>query len=142
MLVARDEKLDLLRRIPLFAGFGRREIERLGMLADEVAVPDGTVLIRQGDLGRDMMVLIAGNVVIERDGEQVNRLGPGDFFGEIALVNEGPRTASVTTDGPARLLVVSHTDFHSMMEEFPGIAAQIMHTLANRIRSTEPNAAH
>jgi len=140
--VARDEKLDLLRRIPLFNGFGKREIERLGMLADEVVVPDGTVLIREGDLGRDMMVLISGNVVVDRDGVRVNRLGPGDFFGEIALVNEGPRTASVTTDGPARMLVITHADFHSMMDEFPEIAAQIMHTLANRIRDNEPNAAH
>jgi len=140
--VARDEKLDLLRRIPLFNGFGKREIERLGMLADEVVVPDGTVLIREGDLGRDMMVLISGNVVVDRDGVRVNRLGPGDFFGEIALVNEGPRTASVATDGPARMLVITHADFHSMMDEFPEIAAQIMHTLANRIRDNEPNAAH
>ena len=140
--MARDEKLDLLRRIPLFNGFGKREIERLGMLADEVVVPDGTVLIREGDLGRDMMVLISGNVVVDRDGVRVNRLGPGDFFGEIALVNEGPRTASVTTDGPARMLVITHADFHSMMDEFPEIAAQIMHTLANRIRDNEPNAAH
>lgn len=140
--MARDEKLDLLRRIPLFNGFGGRQIERLGMLADEVDVDDGTVLMHEGDLGHDMMVLIAGNVVVERNGTRVNTLGPGDFFGEIALVNEGPRTATVTTEGAARVLVVTHADFHSMMEEFPAIAEQVLHTLANRVRASEPNAAH
>lgn len=140
--MARDEKLDMLRRIPLFNGFGKREIERLGMLADEVAVPDGTILMNQGDRGRDLMVIITGNVVIERDGQRVNTLGPGDFFGEIALVNEGPRTATAKTEGPALVLVVTHRDFHAMMEEFPPIAEQVLRTLANRIRANEPDAAH
>jgi CRP/FNR family transcriptional regulator, cyclic AMP receptor protein len=140
--VARDEKQELLRRIPLFNGFNGRQIERLGMLADEVFVPEGKVLMRQGDSGSDMMVIVTGQVSVDRDGTRVNTLGPGDFFGEIALVDDAPRTATVTTIGPARLLVVGHREFHSMMEEFPEIAAQVMHALANRIRTLEPDAAH
>ena len=140
--MARDEKLTMLRRIPLFNEFGGRQLERLGALADEVDVPGGKVLMRQGETGNDMMVLVTGTVGIERDGERVNTLGPGDFFGEIALVDEGTRTATVTTEGPARLLVIGHREFHSMMEEFPEIAGQVMHALANRIRTLEPDAAH
>lgn len=140
--MARDEKLDLLHRIPLFSGFDKRRLERLGMLADEVDVAAGKVLMRQGETGTDMMVLVRGRVAVERDGEQVNSLGPGDFFGEIALVDGGPRTATVTAAEPSTLLVITHRDFHSMMEEFPEVAGQVMNALANRVRTLDPNALH
>jgi len=137
--VARDEKLDLLHRIPLFSGFDRRRLERLGMLADEVDVPADKVLMRQGETGTDMMVLVRGGVAVERDGERINTLGPGDFFGEIALVDGGPRTATVTVTEPSTLLVITHRDFHSMMDEFPEVAGQVMNALANRVRTLDPD---
>jgi CRP-like cAMP-binding protein len=137
--VARDEKLDLLHRIPLFSGFDRRRLERLGMLADEVDVPAGKVLMRQGDIGTDMMVLVRGSVAVDRDGSRINTLGPGDFFGEIALVDGGPRTATVTAEDPSTLLVITHRDFHSMMDEFPEVAGQVMNALANRVRTLDPD---
>jgi CRP-like cAMP-binding protein len=140
--VARDEKLDLLHRIPLFSGIGHRGLERLGMLSDEIDVPDGKVLMRQGEIGNDMMVIVSGSVAIERDGQRVNTLGAGDFFGEIALVDGGPRTATVTTEEPCRLLVITHRDFHAMMEEFPEVQAQVLSALAHRIRRHEPNTPH
>lgn len=140
--MARDEKLDLLRRIPLFSGFDRRRMERLGMLADEVDVPAGKVLMRQGESGSDMMIVVRGSVAVERDGSRLNTLGPGDFFGEIALVDGGPRTATITAEDPTTLLVISHRDFHSMMDEFPEVAAQVMNALANRVRHLEPDAPH
>jgi len=137
--VARDEKLDLLHRIPLFSGFDRRRLERLGMLADEVDVPADKVLMRQGETGTDMMVLVRGGVAVERDGERINTLGPGDFFGEIALVDGGPRTATVSVTEPSTLLVITHRDFHSMMDEFPEVAGQVMNALANRVRTLDPD---
>lgn len=140
--MARDEKLDLLHRIPLFSAFDGKKLQRLGMLADEVDVPAGKVLMRQGDSGSDMMVLVRGQVAVERDGERLNTLGPGDFFGEIALIDGGPRTATVTAEGPSSLLVISHRDFHSLMDEFPEVAQQVMNALANRVRHLEPDAAH
>jgi CRP-like cAMP-binding protein len=138
--VARDQKLDLLQRVPLFAGLGHREIERIGQLAEEVDVADGTVLMRQGDPGRDLMVVISGQVGLVRDGSRLNTMQPGDFFGEIALVDGGPRTATATADGPTRLLVVGHRDFHALMDEFPDIASQILRALAQRVRHLEPDA--
>jgi CRP/FNR family transcriptional regulator, cyclic AMP receptor protein len=140
--VARDEKLDLLHRIPLFSGCDRRGLERLGQLSDEVDVPAGKVLMRQGESGSDMMVLINGTVAIERDGARVNTLGAGDFFGEIALIDGGPRTATVTTEEPSRLLVITRHDFRSMMEEFPDVETQVLSALAHRIRRHEPDAPH
>jgi CRP-like cAMP-binding protein len=138
--VARDEKLDLLHRIPLFAGFDRQHLERLGMLTDEVDVPAGKVLIRQGELGDDLMIIYSGLVAVERNGERVNKLGPGEFFGEIALLERGPRTATVTAETPCRLLVINHHDFHAVMEEFPEIAARVLLTLAHRLRTLDAGA--
>lgn len=140
--MARDEKLDLLQRIPLFGSLDRRGLERLGMLADEVDVPAAKVLMRQGEIGSDMMVVVRGSVAVERDGSRLNTLGPGDFFGEIALVDGGPRTATITTEEPTTLLVVTHRDFHSMMEEFPEVADQVLNALANRVRHLEPDQPH
>jgi hypothetical protein len=140
--VARDEKLDLLHRIPLFSGFDRRRLERLGQLADEVDVPAEKVLMRQGENGTDMMVIVSGRVAVERDGERLNTLGAGDFFGEIALLDGGPRTATVTSEEPTRLLVLTHREFHALMDEFPEVAAQVLNALAHRIRRLEPDTAH
>jgi CRP-like cAMP-binding protein len=140
--MARDEKLDLLHSVPLFAGLDRRHLERLGMLTEEVDVPAGKVLIRQGEHGDDLMIIVSGEVGVERDGARLNQLGPGDFFGEIALVAGGPRTATVTAETVARLLVVNHRDFHAMMDEFPEVAVQVLTTLAHRLRELEPNAVH
>jgi CRP-like cAMP-binding protein len=140
--MARDEKLELLHGIPLFAGLDRHHLERLGMLTDEVDVPAGKVLIRQGDTGDDLMVIVAGQVGVERNGQRINQLGPGDFFGEIALIERGPRTATVTAEAPTRLLVVNHRDFHALMEEFPAVAAQVLLTLAHRVRLLESSVVH
>jgi CRP-like cAMP-binding protein len=107
-----------------------------------VDVPAGKVLMRQGDTGSDMMVLVTGSVAVDRDGNRLNTLGAGDFFGEIALVDNGPRTATVTAEEPSRLLVIAHRDFHAMMDEFPEVADQVMNALANRVRHLEPDAPH
>lgn len=138
--MARDEKLDLLHSIPLFARFDRHHLERLGMLTEEVDVPPGKVLIRQGEIGDDLMVLVTGKVVVERDGAKLKELGPGDFFGEIALIDHGPRTATVIAELPSRLLVVNHRDFHALMDEFPEVAATVLLCLADRLRSLDRSA--
>jgi CRP-like cAMP-binding protein len=140
--VARDEKLDLLHSIPLFGRFDRKHLERLGMLTEEVDVPAGKVLIRQGELGDDLMVIVSGTVDVERDGVRVNTLRSGDFFGEIAVIDRGPRTATVTANTPSRLLVINHRDFNALMDEFPDVAAQVLVTLAHRLRTLDPSAVH
>lgn len=138
--MARDEKLDLLHSIPLFARLDRQHLERLGMLTEEVEVPAGKVLIRQGEVGDDLMVLVSGKVGVERDGVRLKELGPGDFFGEIALIDHGLRTATVTAESPCRLLVVTHRDFHALMDEFPQVAATVLLCLADRLRSLDRTA--
>jgi CRP-like cAMP-binding protein len=84
--VGRDGKLDPLHSVPLFGRFDRKHLERLSMLTEGVDVPAGKVLIRQGELGDDLMIIVSGVVSVKRDGVKVNKLGPGEFFGEIALI--------------------------------------------------------
>lgn len=140
--MARDLKLELLRSIPLFAGFGRREIERLGQLVDEVDLPEGRVLMRQGDSGNEALVIIEGSARVERDGRLIAERTNGDVIGEIALVSEGPRTATVTLTAPSRVLVVGHREFHVLMEEMPDVRLKVLSELARRVRDLEPDAAH
>ncbi len=140
--MTRDPKLDLLRSIPLFSRLGKREIERLGQLVDEIDVPGGHVLMRQGDRGSEMFVLASGRVRVERDGKVLAERGAGEVLGEIALLSEGPRTATVTTVGPARLFVVAHREFHALMDEMPSVRLAVLEALAERIRILDTDQAH
>ena len=136
--MVRDEKLEKLRQVPLFSHLGRRETERLSMLADELDVPDGQVLTRQGASGGEFFIVLAGQVTIEKDGQHIATMNPGDFLGEIALIDGKPRTATARAEGDARLLVVGRAPFHELMDEFPEIRVSVLQALAERVRAHEP----
>ena len=138
----KDEKLELLKSIPLFAGLGRRELERLGMLTDQVDLPAGRVLMRQDEAGHEAFIIVRGRAEITRDGRVIAERGNGDILGEIALVDKGSRTATVTLTEPSQLLVVGHRDFHTLMDEMPAVRTQVLESLARRVRNLEPDGAH
>ena len=97
-----DEKLELLKRTPLLAGLGRKDLEEVGRLADEVDLKADHVLMREGDVGREFFVIVEGQVRIDKGGRAIRTMGPGEFVGDIALVTERPRTATATTETPCR----------------------------------------
>ncbi len=138
--MARDEKIEHLKRVPLFSRLGKRELERLGQLADEVTVGLDRKLTHQGASGSEFFIVLDGWVSVLENRRQVARLGPGDFFGEIALVEERPRTATVRADGIVRLLVINHREFHTLMDEFPSVREAVMRALAERAGSSQPEA--
>lgn len=140
--VAADSKHDLLHRVPLFERLGRRELERLGQLTDDVDAPAGRVLMRQGDHGAEMFVISSGRVRIDKNGATIAQLGPGDWFGEMALLSEGNRTATATTEEPSRLFVIAHREFHSLMDEMPSVRTAVFECVADRLRRTESGAVH
>lgn len=140
--MASDQKLEKLRRVPLFAALGGRELQRLGMLADEVDLPAGRVVMREGDRGEELFVIMQGAARVEREGHDVAALHADEWFGEIALVDGGPRTATVTLTEDSALLVVGRSQFRQLMEEFPDIRDQILDLLAQRVRAAEPDAVH
>jgi CRP-like cAMP-binding protein len=136
-----DKKLDLLATVPLFARLGGRELERVGQLAEEIDVPAERVLIRQGAIGHEFFVIVDGRVRVERDGTVLKRRGPGEFVGEIALIDERPRSETVTDETPCRLLVLGHREFHTLLAEQPDIQLLVLKALAERIRQLEPERA-
>jgi len=140
--MAGDPKVELLASVPLFAGLGRHELEEVAQLGDEVDVPSGHVLMRQGDRGDEMFVVVSGELDIDRDGRLINHMGPGAAVGEMSLLAEGPRTATVTTVGPTRLLVVGHREFHSLMDRHPTVRMRILAGLAEKVRNLDLGAAH
>jgi len=135
-----DQKLELLRKVPLFARLDGKGLAEIGRLADEIDVRAATELCHEGRSGGEFFVIIEGTVRIDRGGARINTLGPGDFLGEIALVDGGPRTATATTETPARLLVVGHREFHTLLEEFPSVRLAILEALAERVRRLDPAA--
>ena len=140
--MAGDAKLDMLRSIPLFREMGKRELENVGRLADTVDVPSGKVLMREGEFGSEMFVISSGLLAVERGGREVARLGPGSVVGEIALLSEGPRTATVTALEPSTLFVLAHREFHTLMEDSPEIRRCVTDELARRLRAVEADKAH
>jgi CRP-like cAMP-binding protein len=140
-LADQNPKIAMLRRVPLFANCRGGSMDLIGRLADEVDVPDGYALMRQGDLGHEFVMIVEGQVRVERDGALVNRLGPGDYVGEIALLDEGRRTATAVTEGPAKILVISHQGFQSLLDSSTEIRQAVMESLVARVRQHEPDAS-
>jgi CRP/FNR family transcriptional regulator, cyclic AMP receptor protein len=141
-MAADDAKQALLRKVSLFAGLGGRDLDEVARLADMVDLPAGTVLMRQGANGNEMFVISSGSVRVDRDGSELARLGAGDVFGEIALLSEGPRTATVTTLEPTTVFVLAHREFHTLMESSPAVRQCVYDALASRIRTLEEHRAH
>jgi cAMP-dependent protein kinase regulator len=133
-----DQKLELLAKVPLLAGLDRKGLEEVGRLADEVDLAAGKVVTRQGEFAEEFFVIIDGKVAVERDGSHLRDLGPGDFFGELAMLGRIPRTATVTVVEPSRLLVVGQREFTGLLASFPSIQGAVLHALATRIASLEP----
>ena len=140
--MARDPKLEMLRGVSLFATLGRAELETVARLADEIDIPAGKVLMRQGEIGREMFVIASGSVVVERDGLEVARVGPGDVVGEVALLSEGPRTATATAAEPTTAFVLAHREFHSLMDMSAEVRRCVFDAVAGRIRAVDVDRAH
>ena len=133
MRLHRNAKADLLRRVPLFAGLSKRELEQLGGIADELDLREGRTLIKQGDRGREFFTLLEGEATVAQGGKTLRTLRDGDFFGEIALVTDVPRTSTVTTTSAVRLLVLTKRDFQRLMREQPSIQRKVLEALAQRL---------
>ena len=131
-----DHRLSLLATVPLFQSLDPSQLQRLANLAGDVHAADGDVLMRQGETGDEFFVVATGHVIIEREGQRLARLGPGDFFGEIALIDGRPRTATAIADGDAHLLVLDHGQFDELFDDFPELGRPIARALVDRIRRT------
>ncbi len=135
-----DQKLELLSRVPLFSRLNEAGLREVAQLTDEVDVEAGRELTTEGAFAHEFFLILDGSVSIERNGAHLATMGPGDFFGEIALIDRGPRSATATSDGPCRLLVLGHRGFNSLMDQFPDVRTAVLEALAHRVRRLEPDA--
>jgi CRP-like cAMP-binding protein len=134
---SRSAKVDLLRKVPLFDGLSQRQLEQIAGLADELEVPAGRRLAAAGETGHELFIIVEGQAQVRLRTGRTARLGPGEFFGEMSLVDGGPRSATVEARTPMRLLVVGHREFWSLLTAAPPLCGKIMRTLSRRLREAE-----
>ena len=132
-MLRKNAKIELLKRVPLFADCSKAELARIAAVADEVDLPAGRDLTKEGAAGREFVVLVQGTAEVRRQGKVINQLTDGDFLGEIALVADVPRTATVTTTWPSRILVITDRAFRSLLREMPTLQMKVLSALARRV---------
>jgi CRP/FNR family transcriptional regulator, cyclic AMP receptor protein len=142
-LFSQDTKVDALRNAPLFEGLSKKEVAELAQRAEDMELEPGTVLCREGEIGHEFFVIIEGEVEVERKGQSLGTRGPGDFIGEIALLEEVERTATVTAKTPARVMVLTRTAFRRLVEQHPNVELKVLRTLGRRVAalSEDPKVA-
>jgi CRP-like cAMP-binding protein len=132
-LFPQDVKVTALSRVPLFAGLSKKELAQLARMSDDVEVDAGHVLCREGKTGREFFVIVEGDVDVTRGGKPVRRSGGDEFFGEIALLEDIPRTATVKAKTPLRLFVLTRRDFRRLVDTSPSVEQKVMRSLARRL---------
>jgi CRP/FNR family transcriptional regulator, cyclic AMP receptor protein len=132
-MLRRNAKVELIKRVPLFSECSRKELNEVAGIADEIDLPEGKELTKEGRPGREFFVLVDGTADVKKGSRRVNRLGAGDFFGEISLIRQVPRTATVVATSPVRALVVTDRSFRSLLEHQPSIQGKVMSALAARL---------
>jgi CRP/FNR family transcriptional regulator, cyclic AMP receptor protein len=135
-LFSQDTKVQALKGVPLFAGLSRKELLQLERLCEDLEVKPGRVLCKEGEIGHEFFVLVDGKVQVSRKGRRVATMGGGDFVGEIALVTELPRTATVTAETPVRLFVLTSREFHAVLDQNPKVERKVLRALARRLAET------
>jgi CRP/FNR family cyclic AMP-dependent transcriptional regulator len=128
-----NQKIDLIRKVPLFARCSRAELKEIALLADEIDLKEGKEMTREGAPGREFFVLLEGTADVKKNSRRVNTLGPGDFFGEIALVSHEPRTATVVATSPVRALVITEWSFRQLLDDAPRVKTKVMEAMAERL---------
>lgn len=129
----RNSKVEAISHVPLFSAASKRELAQIASIADELDLREGKEMTREGAPGREFFVILAGTADVRRKGRRIRSLGPGDFFGEIALVSEKPRTATVTATSSLRALVITDRSFRRLIQEQPAIGVKVLQALAERV---------
>ena len=133
-----DQKLAMLSKVPMFTGCAAQDLVEIGRLAEEVDVPAGKVLAKEGSSGHEFFVIAQGNVEITKNGKSIRTLGPGDHFGELSMLGQVARTATATATTPATLFVLGDRQFASLIAEQPQIRENVLRSVAIWISEIAP----
>ena len=142
MTLTRDRKLELLSATPLLDGVDADGLARVADRVIEAAFAPGHVIARQGDVGTGLFIVESGAVRVVRDGQTLATLGPGDFFGELSVIDGKPRNAQVIADGPTVCLALATWDFEAVVHEAPAVALAILRGLTGRLRTVTDAQRH
>jgi CRP-like cAMP-binding protein len=138
---ARAKELDL-STIWLFSSCSASELRKIRSSLDEVTVPAGKVLTEEGTIGREFFIIVDGTATVSRNGRKVAKLGPGSYFGELALLDRKPRSATVISDTESLLLVLGQRQFNGIINEVPSLARKLLAAMADRLREADAKAFH
>lgn len=136
MRLRKNAKADLIAAVPLFAGCSKAELGEVAAISDELDLPEGATLIREDERGREFLIVIDGTVEVTQKGRKLSELGAGSWVGEIALIADVPRTATVVATSPVRLLVITDRAFQHLIRKTPSIAAKVLQSLGERLHKT------
>jgi CRP-like cAMP-binding protein len=139
VVLRKNAKVEMLKRVPLFSTCSKRQLSDIAAIADEFDQRDGVTLATQGDRGREFIVLVEGSADVIRNKRKIASLGPGDFFGEMALLAQQPRMASVVTTSPVRALVITDRAFSRLLGSDPGLQTRVLTVVAARVAENEAN---
>lgn len=140
-LFRQDTKVEALKRIPLFEDLSRKELTELARITEDVEVPKGKVLCREGDLGHEFFVIIEGEAEVTRRGKHLATDRGGEFFGEISLLENSRRVATVTAKTPLRFFVLTGHDFRHLLDQNPKVERKVLHALARRVMALSDDPA-
>ena len=142
-LFNQDTKVEALKRAPLFEGLSKKELAQLARVSEDMEIEPGRALTRQGETGQEFFVIVDGTIEVTVDGESAGERGSGDFVGEIALLEDIPRTATVTAKTPLRVFVLTRPAFRQLVDANPDVERKVMQALARRIvtLSRDPTVA-
>ncbi|TML63666.1 MAG: cyclic nucleotide-binding domain-containing protein [Actinobacteria bacterium] len=136
----RDVRLEMLAQVPMFSACSKRELQLIARRADPLDIDKGQVLVKEGTTGHEFFVIIHGKAKVTRRGRQVAVLGPGNFFGELALLDTAPRNASVTAQTPMEVLVLGQREFSGLLAEVPAMSTKVMKGMARRLHELDAKA--
>jgi CRP/FNR family cyclic AMP-dependent transcriptional regulator len=139
--LGKDAKVSLLRRVPLFERCSKRDLGKIGSLAREVEYPAGTPVVREGEPGSELFIIVDGEVDVRTRARKLATLAAGNYFGEIALITGSPRTASVTTGTPVRALVIKGRDFRKLLHDSPEIQSKVLQEVGKRLEERSSRRA-
>jgi len=133
MRLGKDGKVQLIKKVPLFSKLSKKELEEVAHIADELDLPKGKLMAEEGDRGREFFVLLEGEADVTKGDQIINTMREGDFFGEIALVTDVPRTATVTTTSTVHALVITDRAFRELLRQSPAIQGKVLEAVASRL---------
>ena len=140
--MARSDIDATLAAIPIFSECSRKELKAISKLVTPVEIPAGKVLVKEGDPGREFMIIVSGTATVRRNGRKVDTLGPGDFFGELAVLVGVPRTATVTADTDMTVEAMNRQEFSSLLDESPAMAKKILTAAVKRLYENDQKSLH